>query len=98
MKLQVFRSDSVEKLKEAIDEKQGIAPAVQRLIFGGKQLEDGKTLRQYGLGSGMTVHLGGLRSVWLPHIFSLTVLVNSPSPAQWLRTPAALPLSHFLVA
>jgi Ubiquitin family len=58
MKLQMLLSDSVKRLKEAISEKQGIDPVVQRLIFGGKQLEDGKALRQYGLGPNMAVHLG----------------------------------------
>ena len=80
MKLQVLRSDSVKRLKEAISENQGIDPAVQRLIFGGKRLEDEKTLEEYGLGPDMTAHLGGFGCV--PHSLSLTVLVDSPLPAQ----------------
>ena len=43
-----------------ISERQGIEPAMQRLIFGGTQLEDGKASRYYGLGPDMTVHLGEL--------------------------------------
>jgi len=70
MRLQVFRSDSVDKLKGAIRERQGIEPAMQRLIWGGKQLEDGKTLRHYGLGPNMTVHVGKLGFGCLPHSFT----------------------------
>ena len=80
MRLQVLRSDFVDKLKEIISEKQGIEPAMQRLIFGGKQLEDGKTLRQYGLGPGMTVHLGELSFSCLPH--SLTEGARNQSSAS----------------
>ena len=58
MKHQLLLSDSVRKLKEAICETQAIEPEAQRLIFGGKQLEDGKTLRQYGLKPDVIVHLG----------------------------------------
>lgn len=83
MTLHVLRSDSVDKLKEAINEQQGIEPAVQRLIFGGKQLEDGKTLRHYGIGPDMTIHLGELSFGRLPD--SLTDRAcDSPPPAQWL--------------
>ena len=82
MKVQVLRSDSVDRLKEAIRERQGIEPAMQRLIFGGKQLEDGKTLRGYGLGPEMTVHLGELGSDCL-HIDDAHDVISSP-PAGWL--------------
>lgn len=80
-KLQLLQSDSVDRLKVVISERQGIEPAMQRLIFGGKQLEDGKTLRYYGLGPDMTVHLGELTSVAC-HILSLTVLAISSPPAK----------------
>jgi len=43
---------------------------MQRLIWGGKQLENGKTLRHYGLGPDMTVHLGKLRFGCMPHSFT----------------------------
>lgn len=80
MKLQVLRSDSVDRLKEAIRERQGIELPMQRLIFGGKQLEDGKTLRHYGLGPDMTVHQGELSSDCLPRslIDSAHDVISSP--------------------
>jgi hypothetical protein len=83
MRLQVLQSDSVDQLKEAISKRQGIEPAMQRLIFVGKHLQDGKTLRHYGLGPDMTVYLSKL-SFGTCHILSLMVLVISLPLPQWL--------------
>lgn len=46
-----------EELKVMIQSMEGIAADDQRLIFSGKQLEDTKTLRQYGITSGSLLHL-----------------------------------------
>ncbi|EMF12986.1 ubiquitin-domain-containing protein [Sphaerulina musiva SO2202] len=47
----------VQKIKERVEEKEGIPPVQQRLIFGGKQMNDDKTAEEYGLEGGATLHL-----------------------------------------
>lgn len=55
--IQCSRNSTIAEIKRSMQEKEGLNPDEQRLIFAGKNLDDDKTLMDYNITNDTTIHL-----------------------------------------
>ena len=73
--LDVEPSDTIDTVKQKIQDKEGLPPDQQRIIYDRRQLEGGRTLSDYNIGMGSTLHM-----VWRIHG------PFGPFYHQWIRS------------
>ncbi|RDB20184.1 NEDD8 [Hypsizygus marmoreus] len=57
IELDIDPEDKITRIKERIEEQSGVPPPQQRLIFGGKQMQDDKSAKDFNVSAGSVLHL-----------------------------------------
>lgn len=57
IEIDIEGDETIARIKERVEEKEGIPPPQQRLIFGGKQMADEKRATDYNIEGGSVLHL-----------------------------------------
>ncbi|KAJ7743932.1 ubiquitin [Mycena maculata] len=57
IELDIDPDDKITRIKEKVEEQSGVPPPQQRLIFGGRQMQDDKTAKDFNINAGAVLHL-----------------------------------------